>query len=308
MLGVLLVNTAGFGQHATSDVRREHDRGDGAGTAGGWQPLRSRWNANEIPSGGSQTTCCAGAGVAHGDVTDRARPSRDALLSDAGSIGAQVPGLVPCLVVALPLDQLLVPCLVAALPLDQFQEGIPVGTVKARVLGEQRRGRARANARHKPPERPTNNHEYELYTRTLVEKGEFRRSKAVHEVTPSGSADMASAPDHLREFAGTADAADRFEKAMLDFVEEHLQDGGCEERTADAKDLKVGLFGDFLESRGHGQFVEWIPEPTGWVLRAVTDNGIIRVPRPVMIMEYVLKVCGTCVHFPHDYHVPMLTG
>jgi hypothetical protein len=134
-----------------------------------------------------------------------------------------------------------------------------------------------------------------------VEKGEFRRSKAVHEVTPSGSADMASAPDHLREFAGTADAADRFEKAMLDFVEEHLQDGGCEERTADAKDLKVGLFGDFLESRGHGQFVEWIPEPTGWVLRAVTDNGIIRVPRPVMIMEYVLKVCGTCVRFPHDY-------
>ena len=234
-----------------------------------------------------------GAGVAHGDVTDRA-PSRDALLSDAGSIGAQVPGLVRCLV--------------AALPLDQFEEGIPVGTVKDRVLGEQRRGRARANARHKPPERPTNNHEYELYTRTLVEKGEFRRSKAVHEVTPSGSANMASAPDHLHEFAGTADAADRFEKAMLDFVEEHLQDGGCEERTADAKDLKVGLFGDFLESRGHGQFVEWIPEPTGWVLRAVTDNGIIRVPRPVMIMEYVLKVCGTCVHFPHDYHVPMLTG
>ena len=55
---------------------------------------------------------------------------------------------------------------------------------------------------------------------------------------------------------------------MIDFVEEHLQSGGCEERTADAKDLKVGMFGDFLDARGHGNFFKWEAEPLGWVLKA----------------------------------------
>ena len=50
-----------------------------------------------------------------------------------------------------------VPCLVAsAMPIEEWQDGMPLGLVTGRVndslQSEQRRGRARANARHKPPD------------------------------------------------------------------------------------------------------------------------------------------------------------
>lgn len=177
---------------------------------------------------------------------------------------------------------------VAELDMDSVPvvEAVPMSCDES----ECRRGRARANARHTMPVGTTNNEEFELHKRTLVEKGEWRRSQKVHEVTPADSAELSAAPDFLRDFASAADGADRFEDAMLDFVDENLQASGMEERTADAKDLKVGLFGDFLEARGHGKFFEWVREPLGYVLKVVREEGKPKVVRPVMLMEYILKV------------------
>ena len=69
-----------------------------------------------------------------------------------------------------------------------------------------------------------------------------------------------------------------------------INDAGVEARTLDARELKVGMFGDFAEARGHGKYVKWVLEPLGWKVQPVTVDGVIAVPRPVMIMDWVLRV------------------
>ena len=123
-----------------------------------------------------------------------------------------------------------------------------------------------------------------------MEKGEYRRSRKVHEVAPSGTRNLDEAPDFLRDFGGDNETADAFEQQMLNWVDENLNEGGAEERTLDQKDRNVGLFGDFLEARQHGSFFEWVSEPTGYVLKSVMAGGEPLVAKPVMIMEYILKL------------------
>ena len=78
---------------------------------------------------------------------------------------------------------------------------------------------------------------------------------------------------------------------MLAWVDGNLNEGGAEERTLDARDRKVGLFGDFLEARQHGKFVEWVAEPTGYSLRPCrAASGEVVTPKVVMLMEYILKM------------------
>lgn len=60
---------------------------------------------------------------------------------------------------------------------------------------------------------------------------------------------------------------------MLNWTDSNLNEGGAEERTLDAKDLKVGMFGDFLEARQHGTFVQWEPGPTGHSLKPCRTPG-----------------------------------
>jgi hypothetical protein len=153
--------------------------------------------------------------------------------------------------------------------------GGEVGTTEVRgaviMLGDagtrQRRGRVRANARLQPSD-SSGESEFNQRNESLLAKGEYRRSKACHEVAPAGHADLESAPDFLRDFGGDESNADAFDAAMISFFDEHLDKGAVEERTIDTRDRQVGLFGDFLEVRGHGQYVKWVQEPTGWRLEA----------------------------------------
>ena len=50
------------------------------------------------------------------------------------------------------------------------------------------------------------------------------------------------------------------------------------------------MFGDYAEMRGHGTYTKWVLEPLGWKVQPVVNNGVIAVPRPVMIMDWVLQV------------------
>jgi hypothetical protein len=110
-------------------------------------------------------------------------------------------------------------------------------------------------------------------------------------VAPAGAGNFSTAPDRP-DFQNGAAGDDVFEREMIGWVEGNLNDAGVEARTLDARELKVGMFGDFAETRGHGKYVEWVLEPLGWKVQPVVVDGVIAVPRPVMIMDWVLRVRG----------------
>ena len=180
----------------------------------------------------------------------------------------------------------------SAEPLSQGDDRLPIARATTQLdVVEHRRGRKRANGRLAAGAGGADQRsEYATQQRTLVEKGEYRRSRKVHEVAPSGTRNLDEAPDFLRDFGGDNETADAFEQQMLNWVDENLNEGGAEERTLDQKDRNVGLFGDFLEARQHGSFFEWVSEPTGYVLKSVMAGGEPLVAKPVMIMEYILKL------------------
>ena len=60
---------------------------------------------------------------------------------------------------------------------------------------------------------------------------------------------------------------------MLEFMNGNLDDDGVEVRTLDWRELKVGLFGDWLESRGHRKCLKWVEEEAGWRLKPVQSEG-----------------------------------
>ena len=45
---------------------------------------------------------------------------------------------------------------------------------------------------------------------------------------------------------------------MQQYTDENFNQHGVQARTADYRERKVGLFGDFLERVGHGKYVEWV--------------------------------------------------
>ena len=83
-----------------------------------------------------------------------------------------------------------------------------------------------------------------------------------------------------------------FEELLCAFVDDNFHGRAVQERYLDTRDCEVGLFGDFLEQRGHGKHVEWVydTENEGWVIKPVTTSGNMHVPRPAMVMDYVIQV------------------
>jgi len=103
----------------------------------------------------------------------------------------------------------------------------PVVAEPIDVLPMPRRGRVRANgtltaANSGNATAPT---EFSRLRRTLMEKGEYRRMRSVHEVAPAGTSDLNAAPDFLRDFGGGAGDADAFEEAMLNWTDSNLNEG-----------------------------------------------------------------------------------
>ena len=77
---------------------------------------------------------------------------------------------------------------------------------------------------------------------------------------------------------------------MLGWADDNFNNDGAEQRTVDQKGRAVGIFGDVLEAHEHGHFVQWEAKSTGYVLKPVISDGQLLVPKPVMIMEYILKM------------------
>jgi hypothetical protein len=174
------------------------------------------------------------------------------------------------------------------------EDGVGGSMVGAATDGDspsQLRGRARLNAPLTTGATAAAGGEFARRSRGLEAAGEFRRSKAMRAVGPAGGANFSSAPDRP-DFGADAEGDDEFEEQMLSWVDGNLNDAGIEARTLDARELKVGMFGDFAETRGHGKYVEWVLEPLGWKVQPVKIDGVIAVPRPVMIMDWVLRVRG----------------
>ena len=159
-----------------------------------------------------------------------------------------------------------------------------------------RRGRAKANAPLPRATEAPKDSEISRRCTALSDQAQYRRTLKCSELAPAGAAVFSSAPDTRgmeKDASGimSAAAAAQFEEEMLAFVKDNLDEAGVEMRTVDRRELKAGEFGDFCNTRGHGKFVEWVLEPLGWRVQAITnDGGEPLVPKPVMIMDWILRM------------------
>ena len=124
----------------------------------------------------------------------------------------------------------------------------------------------------------------------LEAKAETRRTRVVRGLGAAGAANLGSAPSP----EGLEGDDDAFDALMCEFVDENMDGRAAQERYLDRRDLELGLFGDFLEQRGHGEFVEWVydDERDGWKIQAVEDARGVRIPRAAMVMDYLIQVRG----------------
>ena len=162
-----------------------------------------------------------------------------------------------------------------------------IGASKARVAGEadtQSRGRLRL---HGPREVIVSEDDRR---RSLAEKKQ-RRTVHLHAVMASGAAYFEAAPGRELFREGEA-GAEEHERAFNEYIDGNFDDAGAEVRSLDQRDRKVGLFGDWMEAAGHGQYIEWVEdtETKLWKLQPVRDaTGTPLVPRAVVLMDFALK-------------------
>ena len=158
---------------------------------------------------------------------------------------------------------------------------------KARVAGEadeQTRGRVRLHG----PRAVVSLEDDQR--RALAEKTQLR-TVHVNAVQASGAADFDATPG--RELFGDGEAgAAAQEAAFNEFIDGNFDDAGAEVRSLDQRDRKVGLFGDWMETVGHGKYIQWVKDKgtSLWQLEPVRDAaGAPLVPRPVAVMEFALR-------------------
>ena len=154
---------------------------------------------------------------------------------------------------------------------------------------QQRRGRARMHnmARKASSDEPAGSEAAAVNGR-LEAKAETRRTRVVRSLGAAGAANLGSAPSP----EGLDGNDEAFEALMFTFVDENMHGRAVQEGYLDRRDRELGLFGDFLEQRGHGKFVEWVfdDEREGWKIQAVQDERGVHIPRPSMVMDYVIQM------------------
>ena len=107
----------------------------------------------------------------------------------------------------------------------------------------------------------------------------------------SGTADFEAAPGRELFREGEA-GAEEHERAFNEYIDGNFDDAGAEVRSLDQRDRKVGLFVDWMEAAGHGQYIEWVEdtETKLWKLQPLRDaTGTPLVPRAVVLMDFALK-------------------
>ena len=81
-----------------------------------------------------------------------------------------------------------------------------------------------------------------------------------------------------------------YDKEMRAFEAGSIGEKGVETRTLDMYEREVGLFGAWMQRRGHVKAVEWQQEDGGWRLQPMVSEGAMVVPSVSSIIEYVLKM------------------
>jgi hypothetical protein len=113
--------------------------------------------------------------------------------------------------------------------------------------------------------------------KSLMAKGEHRRTASMVAVAPAGTADMSAAPDRADYPRGAAGTA-AYEADMKAFEAGNLDDAGSETRTLDMYEREVGLFAFWAYGRGHDQVAKWVKEETGWRLVPIKADGVFVLP------------------------------
>ena len=164
--------------------------------------------------------------------------------------------------------------------------------VEARVLfgDKEKRGRARVNAGVVTSEEIGGVARLQERRKSLMAKRGSRRAVLVNGVAPGGTMKLQETPDRADYVYGDEGTA-AYEADMIEFMAGNIDDDGVELRTLDWRELKVGMFGDWLKARGHEKALEWVEEEEGWRLQAVRDEkGYLVLPSAISIVEYVFKV------------------
>mgnify|MGYP006092253039 CR=1 FL=1 len=218
---------------------------------------------------------------------------------DATAHGSEVPLCVATLVEARACANAVTPApmsCVYAMPAVDWDASKPFACaveMPVRMQGpvnkQQRRGRARLHslASKISSNEPAGSEAAAVQGR-LEAKAETRRTRVVRSLGAAGASNLGKAPSP----EGLEGDDEAFEALMFDFVDENMHGRAVQERHLDRRDLELGLFGDFLEQRGHGKFVEWVfdDEKEGWKIQAVSDERGVHIPRASMVMDYVIQM------------------
>eukprot|EP00966_Prymnesium_polylepis_P229758 5316139-Prymnesium_polylepis.1 len=109
---------------------------------------------------------------------------------------------------------------------------------------------------------------------TMMSGAGWQRSKAagacMHALLACGPADFEEAPGR-EEFDKGEEGANEHEQRFNEYVDREFDDAGAEVRSLDQRGCKVGLFGDWLEMSGHGNYIQWVQPGRGDV--AVEARG-----------------------------------
>jgi len=108
---------------------------------------------------------------------------------------------------------------------------------------------------------------YAEYRTSLVERKNYRKAEDIDLRLPQASTAMGAAP-RMRNYPRTEEGRRRWKKAFNKhaggFAHSHVAAGTVKRRTG-----QVGLFGDYCEQEGHGEFVRWEKQSRGTLAQIV---------------------------------------
>ena len=131
---------------------------------------------------------------------------------------------------------------------------------------------------------------YAEYRATLAGRKNYRKAEDIDLRLPQAS--TVGAVPRMRHYPrteeGRRDWKEAFNKHAGGFAHSHVS-----ARTVKGRMGQVGLFGDYCEQEGHGEFVRWQRQTRGTLKQIVVpviddDSGQIKVPAPETIGEYVM--------------------
>ena len=132
---------------------------------------------------------------------------------------------------------------------------------------------------------------YAEYRTSLVERKNYRKAEDIDLRLPQASTAMGAAP-RMRNYPRTEEGRREWKKAFNKhaggFAHSHVAAGTVKRRTG-----QVGLFGDYCEQEGHGEFVRWEKQSRGTLAQIVVPvrneaTGQMKVPEPETIGEYMM--------------------